>query len=310
MSLRPITERSRRKSSRNQEISVNSGRIGRKVAAGHQQPLSFVLGAVEIDFVSGSALPWALPQGQGTGLLICLKGEAFYTSQQTGFAFGPRATALVVPAHQGTLLVGPGGLVVHVNVPLLADLHVPPDATGFDQLRRLLGHLASVFLDDGDRAFSSPLANAYGTLIIETIRADLSRAQWQEGVSQDHSLARFALAKDYIRAHLFERVRLSDVALALNVSARTVQLIFTQEAGESLTQYVARLRLEEAHQRLLRGDFLTNVTQIAMDCGFNHAGLFSAAYRRAFGELPRDTLARVRSASQGEIISDELPMTG
>ena len=255
-------------------------------------------------------MPWKLAHGQEHALLICLKGEAFYTSDQSSFAFGARASTMMMSAHAGTLLVGPGGLVVKVTLPRASDLEALPEAASFDHLRRLLGHLASIYLDDVDRSAPSSLADAYGMLILETVRADVARARLQQVIAQDQAVTRFALAKEFIRAHLFERVRLSDVAQALNVSPRSVQLLFAQEAGESLTQYVARLRLEEAHHRLLRGDFLTNVTQIAMDCGFNHAGLFSAAYRRAFGELPRDTLARARSAAQGEIISDDLPMTG
>jgi AraC-like DNA-binding protein len=73
-----------------------------------------------------------------------------------------------------------------------------------------------------------------------------------------------------------------------------VQLLFAQEAGTSLTRFVNEMRIEAAHQLLLQADHQSNVTQIALDCGFNHTGLFSAAYRRVYGELPRDTLARAR----------------
>ncbi|MET0742455.1 MAG: helix-turn-helix domain-containing protein [Microvirga sp.] len=35
-----------------------------------------------------------------------------------------------------------------------------------------------------------------------------------------------------------------------------------------------------------------SVTQVALSCGYNHTGEFSAAYRRAYGVLPRETLNR------------------
>jgi len=305
---RQRSEQNRRKLLRNHEILFSSGRVGGKSSATDQLPLSIILGPVSLDIIRGSCVPWALPQGQGQSLLICLRGEAFYSSHHVSFAFGPRATALVVSAHAGTLLVGPSGLVVKVTLPRGFHLEHLPHAR-FDHSRRLLTHLADLCLEDGERSLPHALAEPYGVLLVETVRADETQARLQDGTEHGQSMTRFALAKDYIRAHLFERIRLSDVAQALNVSARSVQLMFAQDAGESLTQYVTRLRLEEAHQRLLRGDVLTNVTQIAMDCGFNHAGMFSAAYRRAFGELPRDTLARARRDLQGDVTRDDLALT-
>jgi AraC-like DNA-binding protein len=250
-------------------------------------------------------VPWALPPGQGQSLLICLKGEAFFSSPQGSFAFGARAHAMVVSAHTGTLLMGASGLVVKVSLPRGVDLEDVPPSARFEHLRRMLAHLASIYLEDGDPSVPPTLADAYGALLIEAVRADIAKAR-EADAPQDETINKLSLAKDYIAAHLFERIRLSDVAQALGVSPRIVQLIFAQEAGETLTQYVTRLRLDEAHQRLLRGDVVTNVTQIAMDCGFNHAGMFSAVYRRAFGELPRDTLARARREPQGEVLQDDL----
>jgi transcriptional regulator GlxA family with amidase domain len=39
---------------------------------------------------------------------------------------------------------------------------------------------------------------------------------------------------------------------------------------------------------------LDNVSSIAIDCGFVNLGLFASRYRRTFGELPSQTLARNR----------------
>jgi len=274
-------------------VSVNRGQR-------EPVPVSVTLGSVVLDFISGSTAPWSLTQGQGTSLLMCLKGEAFYTSSSASLMLNPRAYALILPAHSGTLLVGTSGLVAKMTV--LGVVGVPHLQQGarFEHLRHLLNHLAGLYVDEKDMAVPLPLAEAYGKLLIEALRADAAHAVSHPELGSDEHASRFAYAKAYIRAHLFQRIRLRDVAQALNVSPRTVQLLFAQEAGESLTRYVARMRLEEAHQRLLEADPQTNVTQIALDCGFNHAGLFSAAYRHAFGELPRDTLARARRGAEDE----------
>ncbi len=241
-------------------------------------------------------------------LLICLKGEAFYTSSQVSFALGPQVTGLWLPAHSGTLLVGAGGLVVRVTLPETMELRDLPQEARFEHLRRLLVHLVGLYLEARDAAPADALGKAYGVLICEAVRADLARTQLNQDLGREQVSTRFSQAREYIRAHLFERIRLSDLARVLKVSPRTVQLIFAQEAGQSLTRYVTRMRLEEAHQRLLQADPQINVTQIALDCGFNHAGLFSAAYRRAFGELPRDTLARARKGASGEKGPESLPI--
>ena len=49
-------------------------------------------------------------------------------------------------------------------------------------------------------------------------------------------------------------------------------------------------RLEFARQMLIAGAPAgIQVTQVAMDCGFNHLGKFARAYRDRFGEPPSET---------------------
>ena len=52
-------------------------------------------------------------------------------------------------------------------------------------------------------------------------------------------------------------------------------------------------RLEAANLALLSAEpGETNVTQVALDLGFDQLGRFSADYKKAFGEFPSATLAR------------------
>ena len=300
MSSRNLLQQTRAKGSRNADQLAKSARLASGRGARDPQPVSITLGPVSLDFISGSTAPWSLTLGAGSSVLLCLRGESFYTAQSQSFALGPRRNSVLLSAQSGVLLVGSGGLMAKVSLPTMVELREPPQGLRFDHLRRLLTHVASLYLDD-PAAATDGLAEAYGMLLLETVRADISRAQLSSEMSVEQNVTRFMVAKDYIRAHLFERIRLSDVAQVLNISSRSVQLLFAQEAGESMTRYIARMRLEEAYQKLLNGDQNTNVTKIALDCGFTHAGLFSAAYRRSFGELPRDTLARAKRGSQGEI---------
>jgi hypothetical protein len=61
-------------------------------------------------------------------------------------------------------------------------------------------------------------------------------------------------------------------------------------AERSILRAAERLKL--ARFRLLSDGRAARVGDIAADLGFTHMGRFSSAYRTAFGETPRDTLAR------------------
>lgn len=57
--------------------------------------------------------------------------------------------------------------------------------------------------------------------------------------------------------------------------------------------YLRRLRLEKVHEELSAAEpDLASVTEVATRWGFVHLGRFAAAYYRAFGEFPSETLRR------------------
>jgi AraC family ethanolamine operon transcriptional activator len=85
----------------------------------------------------------------------------------------------------------------------------------------------------------------------------------------------------------------TDLAAAVGVSDRWVRAAFTAQYGVSVSTYFRSLALDAAHRELRASDpHATSVTEVAMQHGFWHLGRFSATYRRHFGELPSETLAR------------------
>jgi transcriptional regulator GlxA family with amidase domain len=83
-----------------------------------------------------------------------------------------------------------------------------------------------------------------------------------------------------------------EVAGAVGVGLRSLQLAFRAVRGEEPRATLARFRLEAARARLQSAHEGDSVTAIAHDCGFAHLGRFAVAYRRAYGERPSETLAR------------------
>lgn len=86
---------------------------------------------------------------------------------------------------------------------------------------------------------------------------------------------------------------LDDVARALGVSRRTVQLAFSEYFGVSFRTLHHAARLHRAHAMIRAQGLELSVTQIATRCGFAHLGRFSRYYHRMFGRLPRETRKQV-----------------
>lgn len=100
-------------------------------------------------------------------------------------------------------------------------------------------------------------------------------------------------AADLIADHHAEPLTVADVAEAVGVSVRSLQIGFRRELDTTPTAYLRARRLAGAHDDLCAASPTTrSVTDIALDHGFLHLGRFSVDYRRTYGESPSRTLAR------------------
>lgn len=107
----------------------------------------------------------------------------------------------------------------------------------------------------------------------------------------------FRLVKDterfFERYDLGQSMTVDAVAEALGVARRTLFRAFREWADMGPHAYLLLVRLHRLRDRLLAGSPAdTSVTKLAIELGFNHMGRLSAAYRRHFGEYPKETLAR------------------
>ncbi len=100
-------------------------------------------------------------------------------------------------------------------------------------------------------------------------------------------------AEEFIEAHFASTLSLADIAAHAQVSARSLQNGFQNFRGMTPMAFLRSVRLQHAHVILRSSDPAhMTVTQVALNCGFNHIGEFSAAYKRAYGELPSEALNR------------------
>ncbi|MCP3390504.1 helix-turn-helix domain-containing protein [Bradyrhizobium sp. CCGB12] len=85
-----------------------------------------------------------------------------------------------------------------------------------------------------------------------------------------------------------------DLAAAIGVSVRTLQIAAQAVHGVSLHHYLRLKRLWSVRVQLMTGGDGVTVKAAALGNGFWHLGDFAKGYRRLFGEAPSETLARGR----------------
>lgn len=99
---------------------------------------------------------------------------------------------------------------------------------------------------------------------------------------RDEYLARIHRVQDHIERHLGEELRLEHLARVACFSPFHFHRIYAAITGETIREFVARLRLERAASALLRHAD-RSVTEIALDAGFGGSAAFARAFRAAYG---------------------------
>lgn len=101
-------------------------------------------------------------------------------------------------------------------------------------------------------------------------------------------------AKQYINAHLEDRITLDAVAAHVCVSPYYFCKVFKQATGMTLTEYVNRRRIERAKRQLLVPH--ARVTEVAYDVGYQSLSQFNRSFLKYVGMSP--TQFREHSAMQ------------
>ena len=97
-------------------------------------------------------------------------------------------------------------------------------------------------------------------------------------------------ARDFIKAHAAEPIKLSELAADLGLPMRTLQDNFRRFFGLSPREWLLECRLENARRGLTLPGRPTSVSTVAYECGFGDLSGFSAKYLKKYGESPSQTL--------------------
>jgi AraC-like DNA-binding protein len=98
-------------------------------------------------------------------------------------------------------------------------------------------------------------------------------------------------ARDYIDKHKMESLSLGAVAKAAGASVFHFCKVFHKATGLKFTDYVARVRLEDARTKLLNPN--RRISEVAYDVGFQSLTQFNRMFKRVFGQSPSEFRKRL-----------------
>lgn len=268
--------------------------LGRVVSGGHEialeDPDNITLllpldGRIEMQFGD-------MERGIGGGSSILVQAEKRRTRviAPKGGVF--RATTLQIPRSRiATLMARDQSAAPRSGEPAIRAI----DTAFGRQVVRMLSELADDIFRRPDRFLTARALEDVVSLIDDLLVTSIGSAG--AGTRSFVGLREFqrvSRACDIMHAQPDDAPSIADLAVELGVSPRYLQLSFRAVHGISPRQYLERIRLDRVRSIILAQGQAGSVTSAALDSGFSHLGRFSQAYRRAFGELPSETVAQRR----------------
>ncbi|MEP6922730.1 MAG: AraC family transcriptional regulator, partial [bacterium] len=98
-------------------------------------------------------------------------------------------------------------------------------------------------------------------------------------------------AREYIEKHKLEPLSLADVAKAAGASVFHFCKVFHKATGLTFTDYVARVRLDDAKTQLVNPN--RRISEVAYDVGFQSLTQFNRTFKRVFGQSPTEFRAHL-----------------
>ena len=97
-------------------------------------------------------------------------------------------------------------------------------------------------------------------------------------------------ADDFIMANYDRNLSVTEIANAVGVSLRSLQMAYVKSREMTLWQRLQLARLERFRTKLLEAQRDESVTEMALDAGFGHLGRAARLYFEKYGERPVETL--------------------
>jgi AraC family ethanolamine operon transcriptional activator len=175
-----------------------------------------------------------------------------------------------------------------------------PSCREHEQLRQILQALTEVALSEGSvglekwcAVFNQDLAAVIaGILSGESHQPTQSAPKFQLGVLQRalQIISEYDQMPNSVKA----------LSLLAGTSWSTLERAFLNEFNITPKAYMNARRLAAVQVELVRHGHTATIQEIANQWGFHHMGSFAADYKKQFGELPSETLARLAVTDKSE----------
>ncbi|WP_438349978.1 AraC family transcriptional regulator [Paenibacillus sp. FA6] len=103
---------------------------------------------------------------------------------------------------------------------------------------------------------------------------------------------------DYLKQHLNEPIGIPEISEAIGISSSLASQLFKQETGETIYNYLTRLRIERASELLLKTN--DRISDIALMVGYQHENSFIRSFRKFKDITPGKYRDMMRSRYQLE----------
>ena len=254
------------------------------------------------------------PESDFARLQIGLKGSAATILNGTAIAVTERQSCIVPPGEAITIVFEPGyeQLILRINTVALEKtlttllgakpvgvLKFDPIAAALQPnalvLRDLVMFLANQLSSTAAELPRAVLLELEQALIVSFLSAHRHNfSELLEGTGKEVAPRIVRLAEEYIEASWDRAITIEELASQTNASIRALYAAFKKSRGYSPMTFAKTVRLRRARQMLLEPNQRTSVSVVAFKCGFGNLGHFARNFRETFGELPSETLSRIR----------------
>ena len=243
-------------------------------------------------------------------IILFLEGDAELISESIHTKIQPN-TLIVVPkeVYHQVVLRGTGENYLRCTLHFPDIPHLPLEALNSDKVISLLPYSTDFQFLFQKLIENAKAPNKTSKLVLSPILTLIL----SEITSQANSPYAFDLqnesilsAIEYINLHIEEKITLSSIAKATNLSVSSLSHTFKKEMNISVYNYITKKRIVMAHQKINSGMLASSA---ALECGFNDYSGFYKQYIKLFGHAP--THSKPMNPSKNYLVgSMKIPKSG